>query len=392
VGRRPSPPPSPIIARLPGLIDHAAALADAVATLARAPAVALDTETDAYFAYRPQICLLQLATRDADFLVDPLAPLDLAPLGDLLADPAREVVIHAAENDVILMRHQFGWRIGRLFDTQVACFVLGLKPYSLAGILESRFGVVLDKKLQRSDWSRRPLAPEQVAYALADTRHLLPLAGDLRRRVEEAGRAEEVASECARIAAREWAPEPADPEAFRRVAGVRDLDPVQLRIFRDLHAWREKEAERDNRAPYRVADDRALLAVARARAKGPVRGVPRRVWDRHGRRFVGIVDAALAAGPLRLERLRRPRAEPPPRAVKERYDRLRAWRTKAAEARGVEPFVVARNEALFDVAQRGCRTLEDLGEALEPFRVREYGQAILDAMLAAAPEPPHNER
>jgi len=376
---------------LTGLIDSDAALVAAVEALARAPALALDTESDAYFAYRARVCLLQLSTPEAEFLVDPLAPLDLAPLGRLLADPAREVVIHAAENDVIMMRHQFGWRIGRLFDTQVASFALGLKPYSLAGILEARFGLKLDKKLQRSDWSRRPLDPAQMEYALADTRHLLALAEDLHRRVAEAGRIEEVESECARIAAREWTPDPPDPEAFRRLAATRELDPVQLRIWRDLHFWREKEAERTNRAPYRIADDAALLSIARARAKGPVRGVPRRIWDRHGRRFVGIVDAALAAGPLTLPRIRRERGEPPTREVKERFDRLRAWRTEAATARGVEPFVVARNEALFEVAQRGCRTLAELGEVLEPFRVREYGDALLAAMLASPPRPPHNK-
>jgi ribonuclease D len=372
------------------LVDQPAAVGPAVAAIAGAPAIALDTETDAFFAYRARICLLQVSIPGGDFLFDPLAGIDLAPLGALVGDPEREIVLHAAENDVILLEHQFGWRIGRLFDTQVACFVLGLRPYSLAGVLEERFGVKLDKRMQRSDWSRRPLERAQVEYAVEDTRHLLALASELHARLDAAGRVEEVASECARIAARTWRPEPVDPEGFRRIDGARSLDRTQLRILRDLWLFREREAERLNRAPYRLLDDRALLAIARARARDWVRGVPRHFWDRYGREVLRVVDAALAQGPLEAAPPRARRLEPLPPEVKRSYDALRRWRSEAAARRGVEPFVVARNEALLDVARRGCRTLRDLGEVLEPFRVREYGEAILAAMLDSAPERAQN--
>jgi len=386
-----SAPGSIIPDPVPGtLVDRPDALALALDAIRRAPTIALDTETDAFFAYRARICLLQVSVPGADLLVDPLARLDLAPFGALLADPAREVVLHAAENDVILLQHQLGWRIARLFDTQVACFALGLKPYSLAGVLEERFGVKLDKSMQRSDWSRRPLSAEQVAYATEDTSHLLALAAELHGRLQAAGRVEEVASECARIAARTWAPEPYDPDGFRRIDGVRLLDRTQQRILRDLHRFRESESERMNRAPYRVVDDRALFAIAEARAKDWVRGVPRKFWDRYGREVVRVVDAALAKGPIEARPPREGRPEPLPMPVRRAYDLLRKWRGEAAERRGVEPFVVARNEALMEVAKRGCRSLSELGEVLEPFRVREYGEAMLAAMLDSPAERAQN--
>jgi ribonuclease D len=219
------------------LIDTPEALADAVAAMRAGPALAFDTETDSFFAYRGKICLLQASVPGRDFLIDPLQGLDLAPLGEILGDPAREVVLHAAENDVILLKHQFGWRIGRLFDTQVACFVLGWKPYSLAGILEARFGKKLDKSQQRSDWRQRPLSEEQIAYAAEDTCHLLELAAALKEGASGAGRTEEVEAECARIAAREWEPVPFDPEGFRRMD--KELRGVPQRILRDLFLFRE---------------------------------------------------------------------------------------------------------------------------------------------------------
>jgi len=353
-----------------------------LARLADAPAIALDTETDSYFAYHPRICLVQLSVPGADYLVDPLADLELGPLGRLLAEPSRETVLHAAENDVILMQHQLDWRIGRLFDTQVACFVLGLKPYSLAGVLESRFGVRLDKSQQRSDWSRRPLAEAQVAYAAEDTHYLLDLAADLHQRAQEAGRTEEIEYECRRIAAREWTPEPFDPEGFRRLGGARELDGVGLRILRELYLLRHREAERRNRAPYRIAGDSALVLIARERATALRKGVPPAFWRRFGDRIVKIVRAAPERGPLpRAPRRARTASTPPSPEAKRRFEALRRWRAEAAEARGVESFVVARNELLMQVAQSGARTLAELEPLLEPFRFREYGEAILAALL-----------
>ena len=369
---------------MPDLIDTQPALENAIARLRDASAIALDTETDAFFAYRPRICLLQFSLPGTDLLVDPLADLDLAPLGEVLADPAHEVVLHAAENDIILLHHQFRWRIADLYDTQVACFVLGLKPYSLAGVLSARFGVELDKRQQRSDWSRRPLNAQQIAYAAEDTHYLLKLAADLKRKAAEAGRTEEIGAECSRIAAREWTPEPFDEEGFRRIPGARGLDGAPLRILRDLYLLRAREAERRNRAPYRVCPDAALVRLATER-RLPPKGVPVSFWRRCEREIREAIAAAPGAGPLPPRRQRRsaPGDKMSTRA-KQLYEGLRKWRTAAAEARGVESFVVARNELLERIARAGCTTLEELGEFVEPFRLREYGDAILAAMLDSA--------
>jgi ribonuclease D len=376
---------------LPDLIDTQAALDEAVEQLRRQPALALDTESDAFVAYRPRICLVQISIPGRDLLVDPLADVDLAPFGALLADPKHEVVFHAAENDVILIQHQFGWRIASLFDTQVACFVLGLPPYSLAGVLEARFGVKLDKREQRSDWSRRPLAESQTNYAVEDTSHLLDLAAELQEQARRAGRLEEIRSECGRIAEREWTPEPFDPEGFRRMAGATQLDGIGLRILRDLYLLRNSEAERRNWAPFRIAGDNVLVAVAKDRIVEDGSPIPRGFWRRYGKRVAGIVRQAGKRGALPArERRRRTRSEPAPPAVKERYERLRRWRGMAAEDRGVESFVVARNELLMKVAEAGPGTLGELESLLEPFRFQEYGEAILSVVLETGANGPDN--
>ncbi len=374
---------------MPLLIDTQAELDRHAEAWREAPALAVDTETDAFFAYRPRVCLVQVSTRDADFLIDTLADLDFTAFGEVLADPARETVLHAAENDVILMNHQFGWRIGTLFDTQVASFVLGIKPYSLAGALESHFDVKLDKSQQRSDWSKRPLSSEQIRYAALDTHHLLALADDLKGRAEEAGRMEEIAAECARIATREWEPIPFDPDGFYRMAAAKTMKPKDLSVLRALFLFREAEAERRNRAPYRVIGDHGLVALVNWRSGPRPKGVPERFWQRYEPRVRRAMDAARKEGPLPpRQRKRRQDGEPTPPAVKARFERLRKWRAQAAEERGVESFVVARNELLMRVAQIEPIAAETLAQTLEPYRMREYGEAMLAALRGAGADKP----
>ncbi|MHC4847202.1 MAG: ribonuclease D [Planctomycetota bacterium] len=368
---------------MPELIDTPAALEKALAVLAPHSIIACDTESDSFFAYNPRICLVQISVPGSDYLVDPLGDLDMAPLGELLGDPNRIVIFHAAENDVIQLQHEFNWRMPGLFDTQVACFILGLPPYSLAGVLEERFGVKLDKSQQRSDWAQRPLSDKQVAYAAEDTHYLIELHEELARRIEEAGRGEEVAHECARIALREWTPEPFDVEAFRRIKGAKELDAWGLRILRGLYLMRHEEAEERNRPAYRIAPDALLVHIARTRqSRGD--GKAQGFWRRYGKRVAGIVRSEKDRPPLPKPKRTGERGASDTAQTKERYERLRKWRRNAAEERGVESWVVARNELLIKVARAAPGSAEALNPLLEPFRMREYGQAMLEALLGSA--------
>jgi len=365
---------------LPTFIDTENAWQEALPALRESTALALDTETDSFFAYRPKICLLQITVEGGDYILDPLADFALDALGEILADEKREVILHAAENDVIHMQHEFGWRIARLFDTQVTSFILGTPPYSLAGVLETRFDVKLDKRMQRSDWSRRPLSNEQIEYAANDTRYLLPLASELKERAAEVGRIAEIEAECARIAGRSWTPEPFDPDGFRRMNGAKDLDDMGLSILSALYLFRHELADKRNRAPYRIVADHALVAIARKRATHRIDGTPESFWRRYGKQVGDVVrKAKTQRAPARPKRKAQNGAPLPPE-VKARYDALRKWRGSAAEERGVEPFVVARNDLLMEVAKCGPDDAEKMAATMEPFRFREYGEAMRAAM------------
>src|SRR6266404_3875332 len=151
--------------------EQLAACAEDVALSSR---VGLDTESNGFHAYFEKVCLLQIATPGADWAVDTLA-LGLSPLVPLLADPARECILHAAEYDVLCMKRDYGLTFGRIFDTHAAAKTLGIEKVGLHDLLADQHGVQLEVDEQRSDWGKRPLSPPQLEYAFADVRHLLPL-------------------------------------------------------------------------------------------------------------------------------------------------------------------------------------------------------------------------
>src|ERR1700716_836181 len=155
-------------------VDTPEQLAACAEDVARSSGVGLDTESNGFHAYYEKVCLLQIATPEADWVVDPLA-LDIAPLLPLFRDPARELVLHAAEFDVMCMKRDYATTFGRIFDTHAAAKVLGIEKVGLHNLLADQLGVQLSVDEQRSDWGRRPLTPQQLLYAFADVQYLIPM-------------------------------------------------------------------------------------------------------------------------------------------------------------------------------------------------------------------------
>jgi ribonuclease D len=228
------------------LTDTAAALADCTRELAGASALALDTEFMRERTYRAELCLLQLAGPDCATCIDPLALADLTPVAELLRAPGTLKVVHASRQDLEVLFPAVGL-VTPVFDTQVAAALAGLPAQVGYAELVRRFlGHELHKAHTRTDWSRRPLSPEQVLYALDDVRYLLPLKDALEERLAGLGRLDWLREELAALAD-PAAFEPDPDRAWLRVKGLRDLDPARERLARLLAAWRERRAGDRNR-------------------------------------------------------------------------------------------------------------------------------------------------
>jgi ribonuclease D len=159
----------------PVFITHSAQLDTLLRQLRHHDSVAVDTESDSLYAYREKVCLIQLSIPGADFLIDPLASIDLRPLAPLMAEEKIQKVFHASEYDVMCLRRDFGFAFHNLFDTMWAARILGWKRVGLGDILQEQFNITLDKKWQRHNWGKRPIEPAALAYAQFDTHYLLSL-------------------------------------------------------------------------------------------------------------------------------------------------------------------------------------------------------------------------
>src|SRR5262245_14904637 len=240
-----------------------------------------DTEFIGENSYHPQLCLVQVATAERLYLIDPLSAGPLDAFWKVVVDPANLVVVHAGREEVRLCRLLGGQVPGNLFDLQIAAGLAGLAyPLSHGTLVGQVLGVPLAKGETLTRWDNRPLTPAQVRYAFDDVRYLLAAWRRLSGQLEELGRADWAREEFARLAT-VAAPEEPSNEKWRKLRGLGSLGRRQLAVVRDLFAWREEVAERTNRPPRTIVRDDLLIEIARRnptkeRDLHVIRGLPRR--------------------------------------------------------------------------------------------------------------------
>jgi ribonuclease D len=372
---------------IPTVITTTAGLARLAERLGQAPAVAVDTESNSLYAYHERLCLIQFSLPGEDYIVDPLALNGLGPVADVLTNPAIEKVFHGADYDIVSLKRAYGITLANIFDTMVASRILGRSRYGLAALLHDMYGIVLDKRLQRSDWGHRPLTTAQIQYACQDTRFLLQLRADLGRELALAGREAEAREVFAELTSLEPCPRVFDPDGWWSLRGVGGLDVEEKRVLRALYRWREECASREDRPPFKIVSNDTLIRLSQAQPRtlhdlGALKALSSLQVERYGN---GIL-AAIEAGRHSRERLAKRMAPDASRRLDERaqavYEALRGWRKRRAAERGVEPDVVVSNDTLAAIARCRPQCLEDLEHipGLGPWRRAAYGAEILQVV------------
>lgn len=358
-------------------------LANLLNVLAAETLIAVDTESNSLYAYQERVCLIQFSTPTADFLVDPLAGLDLTPLGDIFASSAITKVFHAAEYDVMCLKRDFKFEFSGLFDTMWTARILGWPKVGLGSILSKEFGVHTNKRYQRYNWGRRPLEPEALAYACLDTHYLLALQSIQSEALVNTGHWEEAQEVFAQIAASEAAPTATpDPQGFWRIKHLSGLSRRELAILSALYLWREQEAQRRDRPPFKILSSVTLVKFAQvcpSTMEELERAAPLKPY--HLRTYGKPILQAIRQG----KNARLPVPPSAPRRSKEevmRYEALRAWRKKMATKRGVDPDVILGNAALWQLAELNPQTIGEWDRISEvgPWKRRAYGEAALSVL------------
>lgn len=364
------------------LLTQAEALLALVEHLQDEPILGMDTESNNLYAYQEQVCLIQISSRQTDYLLDPLSLTDLSPLNHLTANPQIEKVFHAADHDISCLKRDFGLEFANIFDTMYSARMLGVNRAGLVHVVRDYFGVELDKSWQRADWGQRPLSDEQLEYARLDTRFLPALRDIFRQQLAEAGLLEEALDIFDELAQTPPQINQFNPDDFWRIHGVERLKPRQLACLRELYIWREETARTQDIPVMQLLSNEELLLLARKN--------PRTMGQLHQTRILrGWMMRAYGRGIIKS--LERGRRAPPPRrpvvvfrdpAINQLLDRLLEWRKARASARGVDSDLILSRETLWEIAQVAPRTLEDLYQipALGPWRIQHYGPEILQIL------------
>ncbi|MDO8184141.1 HRDC domain-containing protein [Conexibacter sp. JD483] len=364
----------------------------------------IDTEFMSEGRYRALLCLVQVAVPDADSpdgvriaLFDPFEQIEFGPLAEVLADPAVEIVLHAARQDVAILRRAWQTEVTNVFDTQVAAGFAGYGAQTGYGnLLGAALGQRVGKTASYTRWDARPLTEEQVLYAREDVVYLLQLSDGLHEQLSDSGRLEWAREECRRM---EGASDERDPDtAFERLPRSGQLDPRSRAVAKEVAAWRERTAQQEDKPVGSILPDPALVEIAKrkpasVRELEQIRGLHGGHLRRRGQAIVDAVDRGRDGEPIARE-ARRPGGEQgdaPLIAVVEAVIRARALEAGlayelVASRAELEQIVIAarRGDPQPDVRALSGWRLELVGGELAELLAGRRAVTIADGRIAVS--------
>jgi ribonuclease D len=223
--------------------------------------LSIDTEYDSFHYFREKLCLIQIHANATTYIFDPLGNLNLSFLGKYFDNQKIIKVLHAADNDIRLLKRDYKFNFKNIFDTHRAALLLGFQHLSLEKMIKEFVGVDLkkSKKIQRSRWDVRPLDEKQLEYAVQDVIYLPELYKkqsvelDLRDLKESAIKAfSKITETC-------WREKRFDRCGYIKIKGSDLLNQEQKDLLKRLYIWRFNRAKEENRAVFMFLPDKNLL-------------------------------------------------------------------------------------------------------------------------------------
>jgi ribonuclease D len=329
----------------PSMVESPEALAAALKEWQECEIIGIDTEFVRERTWRADLGLVQLSDGRKVWLVDPLQCGPLDPLKDLLETAAIIKVLHAPSEDLDVLLHNTGAVPRPLFDTQLACALLG-QPLQMGyhKTVEWLLDITIDKGETRSNWLKRPLSAKQLHYAALDVCLLPVMFKILRARLATKNRLHWLEEDSERMLGK--ALEPADPnEAWKRVAGYKRLDGLSLALLQALSLWREHVAEKLNMARGFIVQDKVLMSLVHEKPRDLQALADLRIWHpgaikKHGQAVIDTINRVLADGT---------RAEAPEILLTKHRPMIKAMKdivSEKAEQLSVDPAVLASRREL----------------------------------------------
>lgn len=351
-------------------IDNGHELALLIPKMRQTGRIAVDTEGDSLHHYYQKICLIQITIDGRNYIIDPLAGIDMLEFLEVLA--SKPLIFHGAEYDLRMFRSSLGFRPrNEIFDTMLAGLILGYDQLSLAALAKRFVNITLPKQGQKSDWSRRPLTESQLDYAAEDTHYLAHLANCLSRELHRLGRTDWHREMCENMVRLSTIDAPVDIENDWRITGTSLLNPRQMAFVRQIWYWRENEARNADIPPFKVLDNRHIIDLAlwaSSHFSHSFSGAPKLPRNCIGHRFSALRKAIIRARNLPRTKWpgpRKPRRDNPKsnRVSKPGMDALRSECAHIAQRLGITPSVLAPRAALAALLRNRPRTINEIMQA-----------------------------
>jgi ribonuclease D len=368
------------------IIDSPAKLKDIANIFLKEAKIGVDLEADSMYHFQEKVCLLQMATKRMNVIIDPLQIRDLSVLKPVFAGHRIQKIFHGADYDVRSLFRDFKIKINNLFDTQLAAMFLGLKETSLEAVLKERFQVALEKKYQRKDWSRRPLPQEMVAYAANDVRYLVPLADMFEKELSKKKRLHWVKEECECLSRVRPVQNNQNP-LYLNFKGAGRLDSRSLAVLEALLQYRKKIASQKDKPLFKIFRNRALLLLAiekptNKRGLEKTKALSRKQIGMYGKALIETIGQALKLPEERLPIYPRNKAPVPNPAVPKKLKALKSWRDAKARALEIEPTMLFTKALLCTIADENPRDIHSLGKITEikKWQKNEFGAEIISVL------------
>ena len=352
--------------------------------------ISIDIEGNGFFRYPEFVCLIQLCVGEDIYLVDPLAIEDISSLGIVFADQKILKILHAGDYDIRSLNRDYGFSFTNVFDTSLAAGLLGSKKLGLDSVLKEYIDadVTKDKKLQRSDWTVRPLSKAARKYAADDVKYLFPAMQVMKEKLENLNRISWLAEECERLQSVTFNAKDEDT-AFLDVKGSKSLDGQALSVLQALYSIREDEAIGRDRPPFKIVGDSVLVAIAtKPQADySEIKGIG--AWGRSSvsKRIRKIAVEALDKPPIERPRGKSIRRNNMSNKERERANvrlkELKEWRKSLGDAISVDPSLLWPTNSLNRLSRDLCRFEEEISEPeVRKWQVMEFGSRLKEKLAS----------
>ena len=367
-------------------IDSDAELKNVSDDLLRQKIIGVDLEADSMYCFKEKICLIQVATAEQAFLIDPFEIKEISPFLRVLEDKDIIKVFHGADFDIRSLDRDYQTKVNNLFDTEIASRFFGTKERGLAALLKRNFNVNADKKYQKADWSKRPLKKGMIEYSVEDVAYLTKLYDIIHQKLVTTGRlswAEEEFQIQSRV---RYENNHALP-LFKKFKGAGKIDNRSLAVLENLLQVRLSIAQKKDRPLFKILSNPSLLTMAHEKPVTidqmlKIRAISQKQANMYGNLCVEAIVKAMELEHKALPsypKTRRPRKDVD---VQNRIKRLKKMREKLSVSIGIEPGFLLNNALIGAIAFQKPATLKNLLkiENVRHWQVEAIGENIIASL------------